>query len=69
MKRWPKLEELDLTVNTQKWYDDLSKRYPNYRIRNKRALDILAEIRENELQLHPTILNYLDRLEKALKEE
>jgi len=69
MKRWPKLEELDLTVNTQKWYDDLSKRYPNYRIRNKRALDILAEIRENKLELDSTVVNYLDRLEKALKEE
>ena len=68
MKRWPKLEELDLTVNIQKWYDDLSKRYPNYRTRNQRAMDILAEIRENELQLHPTVLTYLDRLEKALKE-
>ena len=69
MKRWPKLEELDLTVDTQKWYDDFSKRYPNYRSRTQKALNILAEIRENELQLHPTILNYLDRLEKALKEE
>jgi len=69
MKRWPKLEELDLTVDTQKWYDDLSKRYPNYRSRTQKALNILAEIRENELQLHPTVLNYLDRLEKALKEE
>ena len=66
MKRWPALEELDLTVNTDKWYLDLSKRYPNYRLLNKRALDILEELKETNFKVDPAVEIYLNQIEKTL---
>lgn len=68
-KRWPKLEELDLTVNTDKWYGDLEKRYPNYRKRTERALEILAEIRSTLTEEQSMVQEGLDKVEKILKGE
>lgn len=69
MKRWPDLEELDLTVNTGKWYSDLSKRYPNYRLLNKKALDILEELKETNFKVDPAVEIYLNQIEKTLRGE
>lgn len=68
-KRWPKLEELDLTVNTDKWYSDLSRRYPNYRLLNKKALDILEELKETNFKVDPAVEIYLNQIEKTLRGE
>ena len=69
MKRWHDLEELDLTVNTGKWYSDLSKRYPNYRLLNKKALDILEELKETNFKVDPAVEIYLNQIEKTLRGE
>lgn len=68
-KRWPKLEELDLSVNTDKWYGDLEKRYPNFRKRTERALEVLDEIRTTLTEDQVNIQSGLERIEKILKGE
>jgi len=69
MNRWPDLEELHLTVNTDKWYSDLSRRYPNYRLLNKKALEIFEELREMNFKVDPAIDVYLTQIEKTLRGE